>query len=511
MSQPPQEQAPPLATALSALAGRLLPGGVEAAHLTRLSGGASQEIWAFDVRHTAGHVVPFILRRASAAHSPRMSATVSLDTEATLLALAGATAVPVPAVRLRLQPEFGLGTGFIMDRVEGETLGRRIVHDERFATARPVLARQCGQALARIHALDVSTVAGLRTAAPGAELAQWRRMHREYAAARGLRRPVFELAFRWLEEHLPAAPERLALVHGDFRTGNLIVGPEGLRAVLDWELAHVGDPAEDLGWLCVNSWRFGASEYEVGGFGTLHDLLEGYVQGGGHADEPRIRYWQVFGTLRWGIICESMADAWLSGTERVAEKLAVGRRASEAEADLLELLAPVNPSTPSLPASAAAPASAASAASAAPAAPAAHGAPSRGGPEPDASPSAAQLLQAVSEHLRVHTMPALQGAAAFQARVAAGMVEMARREFEQGPAARERELFGLRRLAGPSGGTSHAGGTVAALRAWLCEAIAEGRCGLHTPGLREHLWSTTLDRLAIDQPDYSTFKRHRSG
>ena len=68
-------------------------------------------------------------------------------------------------------------------------------------------------------------------------------------------------------------------VHGDFRCGNLLVGPDGLRGVLDWELAHAGDPAEDIGWLCAPAWRFGGAG-EVGGFGALDDAA-GRLRGRG--------------------------------------------------------------------------------------------------------------------------------------------------------------------------------------------------------------------------------------
>ena len=130
------------------------------------------------------------------------------------------------------------------------------------------------------------------------------------------------------------------LVHGDFRNGNLIVGEQGLVAVLDWELAHLGDPMEDLGWLCVNTWRFGNPEQPVGGFGKLEELFAAYEAAGGRADAQRVFWWQVLGTLKWGIVCEAMAQTWLSGDERDVEKAAIGRRASEAEIDLLALLAP---------------------------------------------------------------------------------------------------------------------------------------------------------------------------
>ena len=150
--------------------------------------------------------------------------------------------------------------------------------------------------------------------------------------------PVFEAAFKWLEQRLPEADE-LTLVHGDFRNGNLIVGPEGIRAVLDWELTHVGDPAEDLGWLCVNSWRFGETKKVAGGFGSVEQLLEGYRAGGGSGmTTERVRFWEIFGTLKWGIMCMTMYQAFAQGTDRSVERAAIGRRSSETEIDLVNIL-----------------------------------------------------------------------------------------------------------------------------------------------------------------------------
>jgi aminoglycoside phosphotransferase (APT) family kinase protein len=149
---------------------------------------------------------------------------------------------------------------------------------------------------------------------------------------------VFELAFRWLDAHCPP-PTQARLVHGDFRNGNLIVGPDGLRAVLDWELAHVGDPMEDLGWICVNSWRFGAVDKPVGGFGEREALWAGYEAAGGPpVSRAHALWWEVFGTLRWGVMCAGMAAAFRSADPSV-ERAVIARRASESEVDLMRLLA----------------------------------------------------------------------------------------------------------------------------------------------------------------------------
>ena len=153
--------------------------------------------------------------------------------------------------------------------------------------------------------------------------------------------PVFELAFRWIQERLPAAESaRETLVHGDFRHGNLMIGPDGVRGVLDWELAHRGDPLEDLGWVCVNSWRFGNIDLPVGGFGLREDLFAGYEAAGGERVDPeRVRFWEVVGSLKWGIMCMVMLSVFERGIDRSVERAAIGRRSSEAEIDLLALLA----------------------------------------------------------------------------------------------------------------------------------------------------------------------------
>jgi aminoglycoside phosphotransferase (APT) family kinase protein len=150
--------------------------------------------------------------------------------------------------------------------------------------------------------------------------------------------PAFELAFRWLRRRMPPAVDRQTLVHGDFRVGNVIFGPEGLRAVLDWEISHIGDPMQDLGWVCVRSWRFGGDK-PVGGIGTREEFFSAYErQSGVKVDASRVRFWEIFGNLRWGIICISQAQAGLNGPHNKLELSAIGRRIVETEVELMELM-----------------------------------------------------------------------------------------------------------------------------------------------------------------------------
>jgi aminoglycoside phosphotransferase (APT) family kinase protein len=325
-------------TKLLALARRVLPGTSAVERLERLSGGANNETWSFDAA-TPGGPAPLILRRKAGGGSVAEDgplASLAPEHEAALLRAVAPAGVPVPAVRAVLEPGDDLGRGFLMDRVPGETRPKKLLTEPAFATARTAMVGQCARALAALHAAPLDALPPLRVASAAEELSLWEARWR----AHGESRPVFELALRWLHEHVPAAPARVSPVHGDFRTGNLLVDAHGLRAVLDWELAHAGDPMEDLGWLCVASWRFGALDREAGGFGTRDALVDAYRAAGGAADADRVRYWEVFGTFRWGTMCVGMAETWRSGRDRSVERVAVGRRASETELDLLRLLAP---------------------------------------------------------------------------------------------------------------------------------------------------------------------------
>ena len=152
---------------LNSLAPCLRPGASGVSSLQRLSGGASQETWSFVVQAPAQPDLPLVLRRAPEGAAERAAGNVSLQAEAQIIEQAARAGVPVPAVPLVLQPAMGLGAGYVMQHVAGETLGRRIVDDTRLAGARAQLARQCGQALARIHAIDAARLPALRRASAG--------------------------------------------------------------------------------------------------------------------------------------------------------------------------------------------------------------------------------------------------------------------------------------------------------------------------------------------------------
>ncbi|MEV3982837.1 phosphotransferase family protein [Nonomuraea sp. NPDC049758] len=305
-------------------------------YAVRLPGGASRETWALDVVVPGGDRHELVLRLDGPGGG--LEAGTGLAEEARLMRAAAVAGVPVPHVVAAGGPYV------LMSRIPGETIPRRILRDEAYREARPKLAAQCGRALAAIHRMPLSGLPETGPAnepepatAPQAVSADPLRFWRDVLDLTGQPHPVFELALRRLEaDRPPAVPP--SVVHGDFRNGNLIVGPEGVRAVLDWELAHAGDPLEDLGWLCVKAWRFG-SPLPVGGFGGYAELTAAYEEAGGRpVDLDALRWWETFGVLKWGIICVMQTMRHLRGGASSVELAALGRRACQNEWDLLGLL-----------------------------------------------------------------------------------------------------------------------------------------------------------------------------
>ncbi|HJW40271.1 MAG TPA: phosphotransferase family protein [Rhizomicrobium sp.] len=313
-----------------------LPGLTAIVGTTRLSGGASQETWSFDAVCSQG-TLPLILRRTPggiARVATETSTSVPLETEAIAIEAARAAGVAAPRVRYVLSATDGIGQGYVMDRLSGETIARKILRDEEFDRVRPDLARQCGEVLARIHAVELTPE--LTAVLPVMDGPMQLRRYRDTYDLYDYPHPVFEMAFKWLEPRMQDAP-RQALVHGDFRHGNLLISPRGIEAALDWELVHIGDPLEDIGWICTNAWRFGVQDKVVGGFGDLADLLAGYeAAGGAPVSEEDARTWIVYGSLKWGVMCMSMYQGFVR--DRSVERAAIGRRASENEIDLVNLI-----------------------------------------------------------------------------------------------------------------------------------------------------------------------------
>ena len=395
---------------------------------------------------------------------------ISLATEARLFQLASAAGIPGPAVHYVLHADDGLGSGFIMQWLEGETLGQRIVRAEELAEVRPQLARQCGQILGRIHALDwraAKLADDLPEVSPATLVEETWTHYRDL----GVPVPMIDYTWRWLRDNLPAA-SRTALVHGDFRNGNLMVTAGGINAVLDWELAHIGDPLRDLGWLCVNSWRFGKGALPVGGFGEIEDLLAGYRETSGlDISRRELEFWQVFGSFWWAMVTLQMASAWRKGETPSLERPVIGRRSSEAQMDCVNLLIPGEFSLPETSDDI-----------------------SRG----TQLPMPAELLTGVADFLKTEAAPALDSHSGFLAMVAANSLGIAQRELQFGGELAEQEQQRLQALLGQQG-------TLDAMR-WELVNRLRADMPLDTPGLADHLRQTVAGQLAIDQPRYSALR-----
>jgi aminoglycoside phosphotransferase (APT) family kinase protein len=428
--------------------------------LRRLSGGASRVTSSFDLEPVAGRGVrPLVLQveRGSGGEAKGSKARL----ERALLEAARAAGVPVPAV-VAMGERDDIGPAWlVVERLEGETIPRKVLRDPEWAEARRALTAQCGRALAAIHTIDPESVEGLPRADP-------LRDPLPLLDALGEVRPALELGVRWLSTHRPTgrrpAGEGQTMVHGDFRMGNLLVGPEGLRGVLDWELAHGGDPVEDIGWLCAPAWRFGG-DGEVGGVGSVGELLASYESaGGGRVDPATVHWWQVYATVKWATICALQASAHLSGATRSVELAAIGRRVCESEWDLCALLGVTPPADCPEPVAA-------------------------DGPVPPfGRPTAAELVEAVREYLE-GVLQAGEGAARFEARVARNALGTVERELRLGPSVAAAHAARLEALGFEDD-------------AALAAALRSGALDDDWGAVASALAATARDQLLVANPSY---------
>jgi aminoglycoside phosphotransferase (APT) family kinase protein len=444
--------------------------GFETLHsCERLSGGASRETYRLSAT-MKGKERLLCLRRAPDEGKSAMKQGPGLDVEARLFEAARKAGVPGPDVLLVLEPDDGLGSGFVMDWIEGETLGGKIARSGDFAKARKTLARQCGEILAKLHRIDVDAAhldGDLEEFTPEHAV---RKTHAAYLELE-TPQPMIDFTAMWLLDNLPPKKRKLALCHSDFRNGNLMVDPKkGVVAVLDWELAHIGDPMRDLGWLCTRSWRFGVTDKPVGGFGDYDELFEGYESVAGRkVDKDIVRFWEVFGSFWWAVGCLSMAQSYRDGRETSLERPVIGRRSSECQIDCVNMIIPDWGRRSE---------------------------PTRRTLSTTELPRSDELLSGVRDFLRNDLASKLQGRDGFLARVAANSIDIVLRELELGEDAQAWEQQALYALLG------RAGGSIFDMRAALCAAIRARDIDLKRQDLRAYLRDSVLAQVMIDQPGY---------
>ena len=296
-----------------------------------LTSGASRGSWVLEAAPPDQPVHRYVLQQEMVPPDPATPAEeqpLGMRAQAALIDAAAEQGVPV--ARVVASGERG-GLGFLISEfAEGEALPPKMLRDPTLETARARLLDDAAGALAGIHRIDPAT-AGL---VQQDKLALYRRRLDQM----GEPRPVLELGYRWLEANRPELRQAV-VVHGDFRLGNLLVGADGLRAVLDWELAHIGDPHEDVAWATIRAWRFDRHR-PPGVFPEPDDWAAAYDRAtGGHTlDRAALRWWQVAGTWIWAVMSAMQARRHLSGMVRSMEHAVIGRRVCESEWDLMELL-----------------------------------------------------------------------------------------------------------------------------------------------------------------------------
>lgn len=424
---------------VSTFAQKVLGGSAEVGNLVRLTGGANMESWSFDYGGQG-----YVLRR-SPSSDMMAGRTYGHDVEAAVVRAAFLAGVKAPEIVGEIDADDNLGTGYLMRRVEAEVNPAKIL-----ANPPPSLLGDFARELAAIHAVSREALPSLPEAGAATLLSELKSRFLGF----GGDRPVMAIALKWLEDHLPV-PVKPALLHGDFRMGNIMVHVSGLAAVLDWELAHLGDRHQDLAFGCINSWRFGYIERPAFGVGQLDAFFVAYSRESGVAVEPeRFRWWLVYATLWWGVCCLQMADIWRSGMDSSLERAVIGRRASETEVDLLMLLeedAPIEErglvtiATPQL-------------------------FPRNG------EPLATELLEALASWIQADIKPNAQGRDRFMSAVALNALGMLQRE---------------------------AAAPIHIHHKLLSEDILTGRQSLATRGLLAKLKAQSLQKLAADQPKYS--------
>lgn len=433
----------PMAQLTEGLAGVMARAGVcgEISGLQRLSGGANMQSWLFSCGREA-----YVLRRTPLADLLEIR-TLDLAGEAALIRCARKGGVIAPEVVAELEPEDGIGMGFVMRAIAGTADPKAVLSGDPEAMIGDIAG-----ALARIHALDVSGLHVLQRLDAGAGVEKFVAQFESF----GGDRPIIALGLHWLRTHLPP-PSPPRLVHGDMRIGNLMAAEGRLTGVLDWELAHLGDPHEDLAYGCMAVWRFGKLDRPAFGFADLERYFAAYEAAGGEKVDPaRFRFWLIYRSVWWALASLDMGRYWREGLDRALERVVISRRVAEQEVDLLLLLEEAAPEDERRRALPPAPV-----------------------PQADArgEASAGEILTAISEWLAEAVKPKLEGRNRFDLAVAQNALGIVRRELAARPAAHDRAL---------------------------AQDILAGTTSLATPGLLARLRRMALDKLCADMPKYPT-------
>ncbi|HDY83510.1 MAG TPA: phosphotransferase family protein [Halieaceae bacterium] len=308
--------------------------------LERLSVGASREMWRFDALSEGG-TFPLILRHppadvTEAEYETALVATRSCERELQQALYEQGVKVPEVIVALGGEDTEVRTGGFIMERLPGEGMPQRILTDSTYSNSRRRLPQDLAEAIATAHGVPASALPPLATLSVDTQI----QLFQQLAERSGMEHPGYEWALCWLRENKP--PEvPVTLVHGDFRLGNFVADENGLSGIVDWELAHLGDPMEDLAWLCLRSWRFSRPDLPVAGLTSREALFKAYEKVSGATVDPgRVHFWEALGNIKWGAICLMQSNRYHTSEDKsgAIENAAIGRRFDEALYDFFHVI-----------------------------------------------------------------------------------------------------------------------------------------------------------------------------
>lgn len=307
--------------------------------MTPLAGGASRDSWLIDVR-IDGIPQQLVMRRDLPTQMNENALT--RPQEFAVMQAAHAAGVKVAPVRYLCDDptEYSIdGAFFLMDAMPGISIGRKVIHTPELAAAREKLPAQMAVELANIHTIDPAPFDFLPRPAAGVSPAQHAVDEMVAVLDRlGIRSPAFDFTLRWARQNAPQTGD-VTFIHGDFRIGNMLVDEHGLSAVIDWEFAHVGDPHEEIGYLCMRDWRFGNDHLHAAGLSHREMFIRAYEAASGRTvNRAAVDWWEIAGNIRWGVICLAQAARHLSGDDPAVELASLGRRSAEMQLEALTLI-----------------------------------------------------------------------------------------------------------------------------------------------------------------------------
>ena len=336
MSGTSAKTTPPNAAAVAQfLRDRCAATSIRVSDLTLLSGGAIQQNWQLNVAITGGAqqgAHTWVLRTDAPA---TVAASLPRAREFAIVRFAHEHGLQAPKPLFLCEDESVIGQAFfVMEKLPGIAAGHKVV---RLDLDRAALARELAQAAARIHAIrpPLRDLPFLKTYLARDVIAACR----AYLDTLDEPHPVLEWGLRWCERRAPAhGEEETTFVHRDFRTGNYLLDNGKFAGLLDWEFAALGNPLEDIGWICAKCWCFRHEHHIVGGVADLDDFIPAYETASGRTvSAEALRYWQVMAHIRWAIIALQQAQRHLSGVEPSLELALTGKIVAELEWEVLLL------------------------------------------------------------------------------------------------------------------------------------------------------------------------------